>query len=80
METYQTDKQLEIKKLEEDHNWNYRIVWGNPLNQKVENEIFVTSLNINGYGMSTSHMSISQYEKSITIEKRSTSANIVLED
>jgi len=80
METFETNKQLEIERLEDENEWNYRVVWGNPLNQNIEHEIFVTSLNINGYGMATSHMSISQYEKSITIEKRSTSANIVLED
>lgn len=80
METHTTNKQLEIERLDENHKRNYRIVWGNPLTSNVEHEMFATSLNINGYGMSTSGMSISQYEKEITIEKRSTSVNIVLED
>lgn len=80
-ETFKTDMQVEIERLEEsDERGNYRVVSGNPLTGKAENEWFVTTLSINGYGMATSGMELSQYQKEIVIEVSESKANIVLED
>jgi hypothetical protein len=78
--TYQTDKQVEIERLEDSHPNNYRIVWGNPLTGEKEKEIEVNYLDINDYGIATSGMQLGQHNKSITIEEYNTSANIILED
>lgn len=80
MKTHTTDKQLEIERLNEDDRFNYRIIWGNPLTGDSDGQIFVNSLNINGYAFSTKYMQIGEYQKSIKIEEHNTSANIVLED
>ena len=78
--TYQTDKQLEIERLNDNEPNNYRIVWGNPLTGEIESEITCNSLKINDYAISTSGMQIGEYQKSIVIEQYNTSVNIVLED
>ena len=80
MKIHTTDKQLEIERLEEDHKWNYRIVFGNPLTSDIQGKLFANSLKINDYAFATSGMEIGEYQKSIKIEEYNTSANIVLED
>lgn len=77
--TYTTDKQVEIERLDEDSSGNYRIVWGNPLTGNKESEITASSLKINDYAVATSGMEISEYRKSITIEEYNTIVNIRLE-
>jgi hypothetical protein len=77
--TYQTDKQVEIVRLDGDNPNNYRIVWGNPLTGNKENEITASSLKINDYAVATSGMEIGEYRKSITIEEYNTIVNIRLE-
>ena len=78
--TYQTDKQLEIERLDDSEANNYRIVWGNPLTGEKENEIICSSLKINDYAVSCSGMQIGEYQKSIVIEEYNTIVNIRLED
>jgi len=75
-----TDKQVEIKRLEENHESNYRIVWGNPLTAEKDGEIYGNMLSINGYGMATSYIELSQYQKEIEIHKTGNSVNIKLID
>jgi len=86
METItKTDKQVEIERVNDKADCNYRIVWGNPLNREVNGEMLCNWLKINDYAVSTSGMEIGEYNKEITIKATSdrtlvAGVNIVLED
>lgn len=79
MTTYKTEKQLEIERLDEKEEYNYRIVWGNPLTGEKDKEIFANMLKINDYGMATSYIELGEYNKEIKIEVNNSLVNIVLE-
>ncbi len=77
-ETYTTDMQVEIERLDENDEWNYRIVWGNPLTGESDGEIFANSLKINDFGMATSGMQLSEYQQTIEIEDKGSMVDIKL--
>jgi len=75
---YTTNKQVEIERLEDCDKWNYHIVGGNPLNGEKDFEIFANYLSINGFGMATSYLEISQYGESIEVHKTGPSVDITV--
>ena len=79
METYETNQQLGIERLEEENEFNYRIVAGNPLNGNHQFEIFANSLKINNHAMSAKSMQIGEYQQKITVELNNNMANIMVE-
>ena len=71
-----TDKQVEIEHLNENDTHNYRIVWGNPLTSEKDGELLCNYPKINGISFATSHIQLSQHNRTITIEEN---GNIVIE-
>jgi len=80
MITHKTDKQVEIKRLDNKHEYNYRIVTGNPLTGSIDKEIFANSLKMNDYAFAVNYFEISEYNKEIEIQEKNNLVNIVLHD
>jgi len=79
--TFEGDN-CQIERLDENENYNYRIVTGNPLTGEVDNETYANMLKINGFAVATGGMEIGEYNQKVIVEKRdkhATLANILLE-
>jgi len=80
MITHKTNKCVEIERLDENHEYNYRIVTGNPLTSSIDKEIFANTLKMNNYSFAVNHFEIAEYNKEIEIQEKGNLVNIVLND
>ena len=80
MITHKTDKQVEIERLDNNHEYNYRIVTGNPLTASIDKEIFANTLKMNNYAFAVNYFEISEYNKEIEIQEKGNLVNIVLDN
>ena len=80
MKEHTTNQEVEIERLNDNNDWNYRIVWGNPLTGKKEGQIFTNSLKINNFAVATNQMQIGEYQQNIIIQESNTLVNIVLDN
>ena len=80
MNSFKTDKRVEIERLDNNHEYNYRIVTGNPLTSSIDKKIFANTLKINDYGFAVNYFEISEYNKEIEIQEKGNMVNIVLDN